>query len=600
MFALAATPFILAVPAYADDSSTVSISVDPATRLTQQGKLYKATTNVTVKTSKPYGFNLTMQAATADLLNGKDQTHKISAPQSANPVALGSNQWGYALDKSATTFNAVPVVKSGANSVAPAVIADVTKSKPAGCTDPASCTKPVTFAANIDVTKLASGNYSTSISYTATAKPKPAQIIDSSVCRSGDPKNGCKVDIDANMIPIKHIDDTDSWESIANAESSSNQGEWYDYDQKRWANAITVKPSALDKYKNKSVAINQNDVLGYWVYIPRYAYEVMRRDATDKPVKPQNFSIRFEKRPAPRRKPAVCPETGKDYRTECGLNRDYIDGKSSNNSTWATHPAFIFGHKILNGIWVGKFEMTGTNEQPTVLPDDNHLTGKDASATNIGHMYMTAKSIGVVDSNNTGGMKSGNYTLKQDSHNLKYFNSRMVNNNDWGAVTYLSASKYGAGYGNVTSYDTTTYNETGIYDMSGGNYSEYVAAGFYSDLHGIRDLGDNSNFGSDYARQPYVNIYNIDDINKCTFDLCGGQALHEVNYNKLQWGNQLTKFVSGYFYGYEHYWFYDQCWFMRGKDNNDNGSSIFSITNGSGGGYSNTTFRTVLGLFRKF
>ena len=565
--------------------------VDQNATLQPTGNLYKATTNVTVKTGKPYGFNLTMQADTANLVNSKDSTHKISATPSATPVTLNANQWGYSLSKSASTFSAVP---AGAQAT-PAVVADVTKAKPAGCTNSANCTKSVTFAANVDPAKLASGSYSTAIMYTATAKPKPAPTVDPTTCKSGDPQNDCRVDLDSNMIPVKYTGTTTNaqWTSLANPEDSSNQGNWYNYNQKQWANAVTVKDPS--KYKSQTRVVDQSDILGYWVYIPRYAYEVMRRDGTDKPVPAQNFLISFEKATTPKRRPATCPEKGKDYRTECGLDRRYIKGQPSNQGTWATHPAFTFGTKELNGIWIAKFETTGTTAQPTVLPNEAHISGYYSGMKyEIGNFYSLSKTLGINDPQNVGG---GDFTTTQNNHHLARLSSHMVNNNDWGAATYLSASRYGAGYngvqinssaaehttygdtysitgcgpwknGNTDSYgnsndswithkgisvgalDTqqacstdnpqrayngtlgqlasTTNNPTGIYDMSGGGW-EYTAASYTTNLN---ESGVSDKYGDSFgikANSPYVNTYNFSSPNSCTFATCGGQALYETN-----------------------------------------------------------------------
>ena len=449
LFAVA--PFVFAVPTYAADDNTVSIAVDQNATLKPTGNLYKATTNVTVKTGKPYGFKLTMKIdpnATADLVNREDSTHKISAMSNSGPADLGANQWGYALALQATQFRKVPAVGESA-----AVIADVTKAKPAGCTNSADCTKSVTFAANIDPAKLASGKYSSTITYTATAKTPPhAQVVDPTICRSGDLKSDCQVDLDANMIPVKYTGDINhaEWTSLANREDAAHQGEWYNYNQKQWANAVTVKPEALSKYRGQNKVVDQTDILGYWVYIPRYAYEVMRRDGTDKPVPAQNFLISFEKTTTPKRVPAACPEQGKDYRTECYLDRDYIKGKPSTQGTWATHPAFTFGSKELNGIWFAKFETTGTVQQPTVLPNEKHIDGyakgiKDQ--VTIRAFYEIAKSLGVNDPANTAGMALAGVT--SNNNNLARYSSHLVNNTDWGAATYLSASDYGAGYDGV-------------------------------------------------------------------------------------------------------------------------------------------------------
>ncbi len=641
--ALAVAPFILTAPVYAADDNTVSIAVDQNAALKPTGNLYKATTNVTVKTGKPYGFNLTMQADTADLINSKDQTHKISTTPSSTPVALNANQWGYSLNSKATTFSSVP------NRTQPAaMIADVTKAKPAGCTNPASCTKSVTFAANVDPAKLASGSYSTTITYTATAKPAPKPpVVDPTVCKSGDPQNDCQVDLDANMIPVKYTGSTTNaqWTSLANPEDSSNQGNWYNYNNKQWANALTVKDPS--KYKGKSMVVDQADILGFWVYIPRYAYEVMRRDGTDKPVPAQNFLIQFEKTTTPKRVPAACPEQGKDYRTQCGLDRSYIKGQPSNQGTWATHPAFTFGAKELNGIWFGKFETTGTTDQPTVLPNEAHISGEYSGMNNeVGNFYSLAKTLGVEDLNNVGG--SG-FTTTQNNHHFAKFSSHMVNNDDWGAVTYLSASKYGAGYngvqinangtghnnissgttgcgpyanGDTGSYSanttesyityknisigslgsqqacssdgtrayngtlgqlaSTTNNPTGIYDMYGGGY-EYVAARRYT--------GDDSStdYFSQPANPPYVNTYNFSDLDSCTFATCGGQALHETNLSNSangskQWNNNISYFAS-----------YIKPWFERGGDYSSGSfAGLFSAVSDDGYSYDGSAFRVAL------
>ncbi len=629
LFSLAVTPFVLATPAHAADDNTVSIAVDQNAALKPTGTLYKATTNVTVKTGKPYGFNLTMQADTADLVNAKDSTHKISATPSATPVALNANQWGYSLNKSATTFSAVPAAQA-----TPAVVADATKAKPAGCTDPANCTKSVTFAANVDPAKLASGSYSTAITYTATAKPKPAPTVDPTICKSGDPKNDCQVDLDANMIPVKYTGSTTNaqWTSLANPEDSSNQGNWYNYNNKQWANAITVKDPS--KYKGKSMVVDQADVLGYWVYIPRYAYEVMRRDGTDNPVSAQNFLISFEKKTTPKRHPAVCSTTGKDYRTQCGLDRSYIKGYSSNTGTWATHPAFTFGSKELNGIWFAKFETTGDVSNPTVLPNSLHISGYYSGINGIGSFYSVAKSLGVNDPQNVGGKS---VSSPQNSHHLSKLSSHMVNSNDWGAATYLSASKYGAGYngvqinsqnqsqsnsysvtgcgpqasGNTSTYNnggtlgtqqacsssdpqrayngtlgrlaSTTNNLTGIYDMSGGAY-EYTAASYSSNLN---NSATNEYFGSDAAHPPYVSTYNFGAPDGCTFATCGGQALYET----LGWNGQNTDRLD-----YSRNWL----WFYRGgRAGNGSLAGVFALNSSDGSASDNGAFRVALLSSRK-
>ena len=214
-------------------------------------------------------------------------------------------------------------------------------------------------------------------------------------------------------------------------------------------------------------------ILGYWVYIPRYAYEVQRRDAIDRVVDPQNFDIVFQTADEKNTPKASCNSAdkvwadgtptanagsdnanilSKDYRTGCWPNnRTYSPGTSSNSNkdtTWATHPAFSWGDTELNGIWVGKYETTGTRTAPTVKPNQ-HANILEY----IGEFYSVAKSIGQPDTNNQyGGADDDDTTsgLTQNSHHLSKATSHMLKNSEWGAITYLAHSKCGVGVN--TSY----------------------------------------------------------------------------------------------------------------------------------------------------
>lgn len=443
----------------ANQTNPISITVEQAANLTPQDDLYKATSNIVVKSSSHDGFSITMAADKQDLVNSANSNYKITAVKKGAPSTLPANQWGYSLDQSSDKYSQVPA-KS-----APLRLANVTPNTLDGCKSVTECTKPVTFAANIDSTNLPAGEYITHVVYTVTPKlaPKPPEVS-KSICRAGAADNNCKVDIDPDMVPVKYISKTDKKgqetgkaELLSVADPEAADSGWYDYANKQWANAVTVKKEAYAKYKGKSVPIDPADVLGYWVYIPRYAYEVMRRDYTDKLVKAQNFNIHFEKATDPKRVPAACASEGKDYRTECGLNRDYIDGKPSDNGTWATHPAFTFGKKELNGIWFAKFNTTGNLKQPTVLPNVPQLSGATEgveSANAPMEFYAAAKSLGVADAANTAG---GTPLAAQNSHNLKSYSSRMVNNKDWSAMAYLTASQYGAGNEGGRKTGSTTY-----------------------------------------------------------------------------------------------------------------------------------------------
>ena len=339
-----------------------------------------------------------------------------------------------------------------------------------------------------------------------TSRPLTNAFIvqEQSTCRNGDPNSDCQVDIDGNMIPIYYAGNNTDGSAIWKVANVNNLGEWYDYTKKQWANAVTVQSNKLTTYKNKpGTVINNNDVLGYWVYIPRYAYEVQRPNAIDRVVTdeyplPDNkvtnnynshsirneFSIHFEKATDTKKTPAETCNTlnptrdqmwangapteeagpdntnilAKDYRTGCAaqgnannISRLYTDANGKgNNTTWATHPAFSWldnngNGEELNGLWIGKFETTGTVTNPTVKPNQ-HANVREY----IGEFYTMARSIGTgtYDPANNGGNTIPDIT--QNSHNLNKATSHMLKNSEWGAITYLASSKYGAGTNNVS------------------------------------------------------------------------------------------------------------------------------------------------------
>ena len=375
----------------------------------------------------------------------------------------------------------------------------------------------------------------------------------SSICRNNDPDSDCQVDIDDNMVPIVYEDydgnGGGNWRIVTKEEIENNKGSWYDYGNKQWANAITLRddyeggcflvtaagavisqdssncsnssgastrytPLGLAKAwrdgqlsntsaNNLNLTLFNADVsdgtsateviLGYWVYIPRYAYEIQRRDAIDRVVDPQNFDIVFQtadekSAPAPSCNKAdeiwVSQPSGnnstnssnagpnsdnvisKDYRTDCWPNnRTYSPGTSSNpnsSTTWATHPAFSWGteetgYTELNGLWVGKFEMTGTRTAPTVKPNQ-HANISEC----MGEFYAMARSIGAgtYDPTTEGGNTISG--IIQNSHHLDKATSHMLKNSEWGAVTYLAHSKYGAGINTSRPYDTNV-DKNGAY-----------------------------------------------------------------------------------------------------------------------------------------
>ena len=411
--------------------------------------------------------------------------------------------------------------------------------------------------------------------------PSGFRVQEESICRNGDPNSDCQVDRDNHLFPVVYDEELDSWTLVSPNSLQNDPGSWYDYANKQWANAITImRESSYNKYDVGWIcasssrgavyskggmtggmscqemgyettwsimdgldmiyagrySVTENDlavisqhlkdiILGYWVYIPRYAYEVQRPNAIDRVVTdeyplPDNkitnnynshsirneFSIHFEKATDTKKTPAETCNTlnitkpnqmwvngtptreagpdntnilAKDYRTGCAapgnannISRLYTDANTTaNNTTWATHPAFTFGSTELNGLWIGKFETTGTRGNPTILPNQHVNTTEY-----IGDYFTMAKSIGQYSDSIIGG---NNISTTKNGHGLSTTSSHLAKNSEWGAITYLAGSNYGAGVNNIMpntamapSKSTDADGDSGTYGVTGcGPYS---------------------------------------------------------------------------------------------------------------------------------
>lgn len=165
--------------------------------------------------------------------------------------------------------------------------------------------------------------------------------------------------------------------------------------------------------------------------------------------------------------------------------------------------------------------------------------------------------------------------------------------------------------GSIGQLASTTNNVYGIYDMSGGAY-EFVMG----NLTGYDDQSESSNasFTGHPIKPPYVDLYkeslgfgstSSDDTNPawsyltdaryynndvCTWDACGGHALHEtkryqsVSSSDQSWGDDDYNFVYS-----------SQRWFERGGYVNS-GSYAGLFLSGLDNGFSNYYygFRSVL------
>ncbi|MBR7042367.1 MAG: hypothetical protein IKI04_02580 [Bacilli bacterium] len=235
-----------------------------------------------------------------------------------------------------------------------------------------------------------------------------------------------------NMLPVTYSNN--SW-VVADENNSTEENLWYNYSASRWANSVVV--SNPNKYKVGSV-IDDEDVLGYYVWIPRFRYKLW--NATEEVTDSYNAY-----------------NNGIEINFENGLNSI----NNAENDTYLTHP--VFGDN-LKGFWISKYELSKKDDVYRSVPGVSVYTNDT-----LDNYQLIASSL-------SDSYKLGNNVL-----------SHMVSNLEWGATLYLSHSKYGLCNsegcsntlvnGTTTSgsekLDTTTRNNFGVYDMAGGT-TEYV------------------------------------------------------------------------------------------------------------------------------
>ncbi len=239
--------------------------------------------------------------------------------------------------------------------------------------------------------------------------------------------------LSAGMTPIK-------WDNAGTLiPTTEDDVEWYDYENKKWANAQTADGSM-------------------WVWIPRYEYDI--------------------------------PTLNEHTSTAATINVNFIYGvNTATTKDYIIHPAFKFGDKELSGIWVAKFEASGTTSAIDSKPGITSLR-----SVNINDVYNSCRNM---ETNNRYGWGTTGDNI--DTH--------LIKNLEWGACGYLSSSNYGinsevwinpsstyltgqsgATVGSASTATTYVYNNLtyginasstgnvyGVYDMSGGAF-EYTAA----------------------------------------------------------------------------------------------------------------------------
>ena len=377
--------------------------------------------------------------------------------------------------------------------------------------------------------------------------------------------NGADPELYEGLIPIE-ISETGT------IKYADPQTEWYKYADKKWANAVLV--SNPTNYKVGDT-ISENDILMYYVWIPRYRYQLFNVDNSS--ISPFQIKIEFE-------------------------NKAKTKTNGTKNGDWLTHPAFTFGTTELNGFWVGKFETSGTTTALRIKPGVTSLRN-----INVATMFNASRNIDL----------SYSLAFNIDS---KEVDTHMMKNMEWGAMAYLSHTQYGTCTNNTcseivynsnsgyytggsssktawatSSYtsESTTKNRYGIYDTSGGAWENVMGNMTSSTTVATKENFYNSSAGfSSVPEDKYIDYYTYNASDTGYLDHKRGKLGDATKETLATFGNS----IGGWYADHASFLTANYSWFIRGGSYVDgtSNSGIFAFGYGPGAAGDVLSFRIVL------
>lgn len=281
-------------------------------------------------------------------------------------------------------------------------------------------------------------------------------------------KNTCHdfiVDL-MNMTPVVY--DGNNW-IIADTSK-----EWYNYEKQEWANAVILNSDSNKKVGDSITVDGDNpDALAMLVWIPRYEYKI----------------------------DGAYGKGGTSTESPGEIEVNFISKETKEASEgYRIHPAFNFGGTDISGIWVGKFELSHSDstKSETSMKCTNESCEEGNNLRILPNVQSLRKNI---ESSFFYAMRSMSKRGNVFGINSNKTDTHMMKNSEWGAVAYLTQSKYGK-YGNedYNGRDKEVYvnNSSSYYTgRSGGSYggntpingtytdqtditTQYVETGFYT------------------------------------------------------------------------------------------------------------------------
>lgn len=395
------------------------------------------------------------------------------------------------------------------------------------------------------------------------------------------------------MKPVIYDTTANKWKIISETDTN-----WYNYENQKWANAVVLANGIIKTVGN---LLEPTDIDSMFVWIPRFEYKVTGfygNNGTDS-NNPGEIEINLLK--------STTLKSTKGFKIHDAFKNNY--------------------NEQISGLWMSKFEISasanGIQSKPNVSSLNSvNRTTKEFYEDIIKSHDKVAGEIGITK-----------------------YNTHMITNLEWGAVSYLSQSKYGK-YGNSNyskddkeiyinnstqvytgrslgskslpgsptsvegsyTYETkqgqgssSTGNITGVYDLSGGSEELTLSvlnepnSSIYSGLNKTNNSGFNGaltdGMPKSGAYKPSLYIpYQVTSVS-LKFDynyFLPGDALFDISKTGSNW-YQDKRELPGTDTG--------KVWFVRGGIYSDNvKAGIFALSASTGKSTVKSTSRSIVSV----
>ena len=320
------------------------------------------------------------------------------------------------------------------------------------------------------------------------------------------------------------------------------ENEWIEDETKE---AYSYKDTSTEganssEWANAKVTIDGID--SYFVWIPRYAYKINGTNDIDIKFLQGTGNLAADGVTVCKYADDPTLDTTTDYIIHPAFtaNADLGGGLGNNNGT---------NDNGISGIWIGKYE--------TARSDTSGSTQGSATTLKVQPNVTSFRSVTIGD--------MYTYSLAYSTD----LQSHMLKNSEWGAVAYLTESKYGrngtevtinnngetffTGGGENNAYVTntpqsSTGNVYGIYDLSGNAY-EYVAAA-YSNRSEIGTTNGSTKYATAYTGTSASTAYKYGDA---TYETSGWHSDSALFVNSsypffVRGGYSDSGSIAGVFY----------------------------------------------------